>query len=165
MALGHISFFRVGPRARHSRLLIGTIVITVICSGELLLPERGRVQSIPADLSAHLLRTRWWSNTTSKMAFTIFVSGKPPHYRRQMLGRNRPGELSGPPRLVATARWLTARATPLQRSEIAEGDLILVRGEAEAAGRLAWTCTSPFAKTMRKDPVAEVLLNRASALG
>src|SRR5262249_54213858 len=55
-------------------------------------------------------------------------------------------------------------ATPLQRAEIAEGDLILVRGDARTAGRFAEDMHLAVREADATGPIANVLLSRASGL-
>ncbi len=54
--------------------------------------------------------------------------------------------------------------TPLQHDEIAAGDLVLVRGEAEAAGRLATDTHLAIREHDEQAPVADVLFGRTSGL-
>ncbi len=153
--LGHIGFFEWSVLG--VPLLIGTIVITVLF-GRLLLPER-RGQSIPADLSAH----------AHTLIEQYHLEDGLHHFRvRQTssyVGKSRAEiDLANYSGLHMVALLEANGATPLQRSEIAEGDLILVRGEAEAAGRFAADMHLAVREDDAKSPVAEVLLNRASAL-
>jgi di/tricarboxylate transporter len=55
-------------------------------------------------------------------------------------------------------------ATPLQRAQIAEGDLVLVRGEAETAGRFAVDMHLAVREGEEAGSIADVLLSRASGL-
>jgi Citrate transporter len=55
-------------------------------------------------------------------------------------------------------------ATPLQRAQIAEGDLVLVRSDAETAGRFALDMHLAVREGETAGPIADVLLSRASGL-
>jgi di/tricarboxylate transporter len=55
-------------------------------------------------------------------------------------------------------------ATPLERARIVEGDLVLVRGDAETAGRLALDMHLGVREHEKASPIADVLLSRASGL-
>lgn len=150
--LGHIGFFEWSVLGLP--LLAGTIVITVLL-GRFLLPER-RGNSIPADLSAH--------------AYTLVEQ-----YRLEDGLYHLRIRASSP--LVGAARssvTLAERAdltligmldgdnrTALHRDLLREGDLLLVRGEAEAIGRFAEQSHLALSEA---GPVADALLNRESGL-
>lgn len=136
-------------------LLAGTIVIIVLL-GDRLLPER-RSLSIPADFSAH--------------AETLVE-----HYRLDQglhrLRVRRSSGLVGRPAAVDLTRYpgishvavLDGDGTsPLRRDRLREGDVVLVRGEAEMVGRLA----VEQHLAIREDadaPVADALLTRDAGL-
>ena len=153
--VGHIGFFEWAVLG--IPLLAGTIVITILF-GRWLLPER-RGQSIPADFSAH----------AHTLVEQYRLEDGLHHFRvRQTspyVGKSRTElDLKNYADLNLVAVLDGKSATPLQRTEIAEGDLILVRGEAEAAGRLAADMHLAVREGDKPSPVADVLLNRASGL-
>jgi len=153
--VGHIGFFEWAVLG--IPLLIGTIAITVVF-GRKLLPER-RSQSIPADFSAHAhtlveqyrlqdglhhLRVRETSSYLGKPKSEIDLTKYP--------GLN----------LIAVLE--SDGTTPLERTQIAEGDLLLVRGEAETAGRLAVDMHLAVREHEEAGSIADVLLSRSSGL-
>src|SRR5215813_8804565 len=120
--VGHIGFFEWSVLG--IPLLAGTIVITVLL-GRWLLPER-RGASIPADFSAH----------AHTLVEQYRLDDGLHHFRvRQTspyVGKSRTDlDLKNYADLNLVALLDGKSATPLQRTEIAEGDLILVRGAAE----------------------------------
>jgi di/tricarboxylate transporter len=153
--VGHIGFFEWAVLG--IPLLAGTIVITVLL-GRWLLPER-RGQSIPADFSRH-----------AQTLVEQYRLEDGLHYFRvretsSYVGKSRTElDLKNYADLKLVALLDGKSATPLQRTEIAEGDLILVRGAAEAAGRLAVDMHLAVREGDKPGPVADVLLNRASGL-
>jgi di/tricarboxylate transporter len=153
--VGHIGFFEWSVLG--IPLLAGTIVITVLL-GRWLLPER-RGQSIPADFSRH----------AHTLVEQYRLEDGLHHFRvRQTspyVGKSRSDlDLKNYADLNLVALLDGKSATPLQRTEIAEGDLILVRGAAEAAGRLATDMHLAVREGDKPGPMADVLLNRASGL-
>src|SRR5262249_27138480 len=153
--VGHIGFFEWSVLG--IPLLAGTIVATVLF-GRSLLPER-RSQSIPADFSAH----------AQTLVEQYRLEDGLHHFRvRQTspyIGKTK-GEvdLSNYPGLQLIALLEGDGATPLTRAEIAEGDLILARGEAETAGRLAADMHLAVREGKEASSVADVLLSRSSGL-
>jgi di/tricarboxylate transporter len=138
-------------------LLAGTIVITALF-GRSLLPER-RSQSIPADLSAH----------AQTLVEQYRLEDGLHHFRvRQSspyIGKSRAEvDLKDYAGLQLIALLDGDHATPLQRDQIDEGDLILVRGEAASAGRLAGDMRLAVREGEKEASVANVLLSRASGL-
>lgn len=153
--VGHIGFFEWAILG--VPLLAGTIVITVLL-GRALLPER-RGQSIPADLSAHAQTLVEQYRLDDGLHYfrvrqTSPYIGKP----RSDIDLKNYADL----RLVSVLDGHSA--SPLQRPEIAEGDLMLVRGEAQAAGRLAADMHLAVRESGSEAPVSDVLLSRASGL-
>jgi di/tricarboxylate transporter len=153
--VGHIGFFEWSVFG--VPLLAGTIVSTVLF-GRSLLPDR-RSQSIPADFSAHAqtlveqyrledglhhFRVRQTSPYIGKLRAEVDVGN--------YAGLQLIGVLEGD------------NATPLQRAQIAEGDLVLVRGEAETAGRFAVDMHLAVREGEEAGSVADVLLSRTSGL-
>jgi di/tricarboxylate transporter len=153
--VGHIGFFEWSVLG--IPLLAGTIVITVLL-GRWLLPER-RGQSIPADFSSHAhTLVEQYRLEDGLHHFRVRQTSPYVGKARTELDLKNYADLN----LVALLDGKSA--TPLQRTEIAEGDLILVRGEAEAAGRLAADMHLAIREGDKPGAVADVLLNRASGL-
>jgi di/tricarboxylate transporter len=153
--VGHIGFFEWSVLG--IPLLAGTIVITLLL-GRWLLPER-RGQSIPADFSRH----------AQTLVEQYRLEDGLHHFRVRetspYVGKSRTNlDLRNYADLNLVALLDGESATPLQRTEIAEGDLILVRGAAEAAGRLAADMHLAVREGDKPGPMADVLLNRASGL-
>jgi di/tricarboxylate transporter len=153
--VGHIGFFEWAVLG--IPLLAGTIVATVLF-GRSLLPER-RSQSIPADFSAH----------AQTLIEQYRLEDGLHHFRvRQTspyIGRARADvDLTNYAGLQLVAVLEEDGATPLERDRIDEGDLILVRGEAEAAGRLAADMHLAVREGGKEGSVAGALLSRASGL-
>jgi di/tricarboxylate transporter len=153
--VGHIGFFEWSVFG--VPLLAGTIVSTVLF-GRSLLPDR-RSQSIPADFSAH----------AQTLVEQYRLEDGLHHFRvRQTspyIGKSRAevdvGNYAG---LQLIAVLEGDNATPLQRAQIAEGDLVLVRGEAETAGRFAVDMHLAVREGEEAGSIADVLLSRASGL-
>lgn len=153
--VGHIGFIEWSVLG--VPLLGGTIVITLFF-GRWLLPER-RSPSIPADFSAH--------------AYTLVEQYRLEdglhHFRVRStspyIGKSRAEvDLTNYRGLHLVALLEGRSATPLARDQIAEGDLVLVRGEAETAGRLAVDMHLALREDDASASVADVLLSRASGL-
>lgn len=153
--LGHIGFFEWSVLG--IPLLAGTIVITILL-GRSLLPER-RGKSIPADLSAH----------AQTLVEQYRLEDGLHHFRVRptspYIGRPRADvDLADYPGLQLVALLEGRGTTPLQRDKIAEGDLVLVRGGAEAAGRLAADKHLAIREGDAAAPIADVLLGPGSGL-
>jgi len=153
--LGHIGFFEWAVLG--IPLLAGTIIITILF-GRSLLPER-RGKSIPADLSAHA-HTLVEQYRLEDGLHHFRVRATSPY-----IGRPRAevdlGNYAG---LQRVALLEGDGKTPLQRDQIAEGDLILVRGGAAAMGRLAADMHLAIREDEAAAPLADVLLGPASGL-
>jgi di/tricarboxylate transporter len=153
--VGHISFFEWAVLG--IPLLIGTICITILF-GRSLLPER-RSQSIPADFSAHA-HTLVEQYRLEDGLHYLRVRETSPY-----VGKARGDvDLKNYPGLHMVALLEGDGATPLQRAQIAQGDLMLVRGEAEMAGRLAVDMHLSIRERDGAGSVADVLLGRGSGL-
>jgi di/tricarboxylate transporter len=153
--VGHIGFLEWSVLG--IPLLAGTIVITLFF-GRWLLPER-RSLSIAADFSAHA-QTLVEQYRLEDGLHHFRVRSTSPY-----IGKSRADvdlKNYGGLHLVALLEGRTA--TPLQRTQIAEGDLVLVRGEAETAGRLALDMHLAVREDDATGSVADVLLSRASGL-
>lgn len=152
--VGHIGFFEWAVLGLP--LLGGTILITVLF-GRSLLPER-RGHSIPADLSAHA-NTLVEQYRLEDGLHHLRVREISPY-----IGKSRTEiDLKNYPGLHLVALLDGQSEAPLQRDRIAEGDLILVRGKAQAAGRLAADMHLAI-REGEAAPVSDVLLSRASGL-
>jgi di/tricarboxylate transporter len=153
--VGHISFFEWSVLG--VPLLAGTIVITVLF-GRRLLPER-RSQSIPADFSGHA-HTLVEQYQLEDGLHHFRVRRTSPYVGKSWAEV----DLKDYPGLHLVTLLDGDSATPLERSQMAEGDLMLVRGEAETAGRLAVDMHLAVREGDEARPVADVLLSRASGL-
>ncbi|WFU20123.1 SLC13 family permease [Bradyrhizobium sp. CB3481] len=153
--VGHIGFLEWSVLG--IPLLAGTIVITLFF-GRWLLPER-RSLSIPSDFSAHA-QTLVEQYRLEDGLHHLRVRSTSPY-----IGKARADvDLKDYVGLHLVALLEGDRATPLQRAEIAEGDLVLVRGDAETAGRFALDMHLAVREYEKADPIADVLLSRASGL-
>ena len=124
---GHIGFFEWSVLG--VPLLLGTIAI-VILLGRFLLPER-RGRSIPPDLSSHAY-TLVEQYRLQDGLHHLRVRESSPH-----VGAARSSvTLDAYPGLSLVGLF-DGESRPLQRERVQEGDLLLVRGEAELVGRLA----------------------------
>jgi di/tricarboxylate transporter len=154
-SVGYIAFFEWAVLG--IPLLAGTIVITTLF-GRALLPER-KSQSIPADFSAHAHTLVEQYRLEDGLQY-LRVRDTSPY-----VGKSR-GEidLGSYPALNLVSLLDGTTATPLQRTEIAAGDLVLVRGDAETAGRLAVDMNLAVRESHETGPIADVLLSRTSGL-
>jgi di/tricarboxylate transporter len=153
--VGHIGFLEWSVLG--VPLLAGTIVI-VLLFGRWLLPER-RSLSIPSDFSAHA-QTLVEQYRLEDGLHHLRVRATSPY-----IGKPRAAvDLKNYADLHLVALLEGDRATPLQRAEIAEGDLVLVRGDAETAGRFALDMHLAVREQEKAGPIADVLLSRASGL-
>lgn len=138
-------------------LLVGTMTI-IILFGQRLLPERNGA-SMPADFSRHArtlveqyglanglhqLRVRASSAYVGKAADAIDVSAYPG--------------------LQLVAIQDGDSASPLRRKAVAEGDHLLLRGDAEAMARFAAELHLAFREKQPSDEGQETLFNRRSGL-
>lgn len=153
--VGHIRFLEWAVLG--IPLLAGTIVLTVLF-GRSLLPER-RGQSIPPDFSTHADTLVEQYRLDDGLHYfrvrqTSPYIGKPPgdidlnDYRSLQLVSLLDGK----------------NLAPLQRGEVAEGDLLLVRGKAEHAGRLAADMHLAVRESDAEASVGDLLLSRTSGL-
>jgi di/tricarboxylate transporter len=153
--VGHIAFFEWAVLG--IPLLAGTIVITILF-GRLLLPER-KSQSIPADFSAHAHTLVEQYRLEDGLQYLRVRETSP------YIGKSRGDvDLANYPDLHLVALLEGDSAAPLQRPQIAEGDLVLVRGDAETAGRLAVDMHLAVREGEETGSIADVLLGRASGL-
>lgn len=153
--VGHIAFFEWAVLG--VPLLVGTIAITILF-GKKLLPER-RSQAIPADFSQHA-HTLVEQYRLEDGLHYLRVRDTSPYAG---LARNEI-DLAAYPDLNLVAVLEGDGTTPLQRERVAEGDLLLVRGEAGSAGRLATDTHLAIREHDPEIPVADVLFSRTSGL-
>ncbi|WP_426610505.1 SLC13 family permease [Bradyrhizobium sp. McL0616] len=137
-------------------LLVGTIAI-VILFGQRLLPER-KGRAIPPDLSKHA-RTLVEQYRLDDGLFRLRVRARSPY-------------IGSPPTVVDLTNYagvslITIQAGdgggPVRQAKLNEGDILIVRGGAEAVGALA----SDNVLAFRADDIPEVadtLFNRTSGL-
>lgn len=138
-------------------LVAGTIVATIALGG-FLLPER-RSQAIPADFSQHAATLVEQYRLEDGLHYFKVRQSSP------YVGQTRSDiDLSGYTGLRLVAVLDSGKNTPLERPQIQEGDLLLVRGEAEAAGRLAAEMRLALRDDKSPELVADTLVNRGSGL-
>jgi len=138
-------------------LLAGTMAI-IILFGKQLLPERNGA-TMPADFSHHA-RTLVEQYGLATGIHQMRVRGSSPfiHVPSGEL------DLSGHPGLQLVAVQEGETAGPLRRAVIAEGDHLLIRGDAEAAASLATEMHLAFRDEKTKGQGEETLFNRSSGL-
>jgi di/tricarboxylate transporter len=137
-------------------LLLGTIVIVVLF-GERLLPERSG-RTIPPDLSTH--------------ARTLVEQYRLDDGMFQLRVRTRSPYVGSPPAAVDLAEYagltlvaiLAGDGGPLRRTTLAEGDVLIVRGDAATAGGLASDKLLAFRSEDVPAGAADTLFNRSSGL-
>lgn len=153
--VGHIGFLEWSVLG--VPLLAGTIVI-ILVFGRWLLPER-RSLSIPSDFSAHA-QTLVEQYRLEDGLHHFRVRATSPY-----IGKLRADiDLKDYAGLNLVALLQSDGTTPLQRPQIAEGDLVLVRGDAETAGRFALDMHLAVREHEKSGSISEVLLSRASGL-
>jgi di/tricarboxylate transporter len=151
-AFGYFEFAIVGIP-----LLLGTMAIVVLF-GERLLPDRSS-RSMPSDLSKHA-RTLIEQYRLDDGVFQLRVRSGSPY-----VGASQSAvDLADYPGLALVALQAGEEAGPLRRPTLAEGDRLIVRGNAESASRLAADKTLAFRSEDPADDVADTLFNRASGL-
>ena len=111
-------------------LLLGTMAIIVLF-GQRLLPERSG-RTIPADLSKHA-RTLIEHYTLDDGLFQLRVRSDSPYCGAPQAK----ADLAGYPGLTLVAIQAADAGGPLQRPTLAEGDMLIIRGDAQAVARLA----------------------------
>ncbi|MBR0672873.1 SLC13 family permease [Neoroseomonas soli] len=151
-AFGFFEFTIVGVP-----LLVGTIVIIVLF-GERLLPHRGG-PSMPADLTRHATTLVEQYGLTQGMyrmriRATSALIGQPPSAAE--------GRVPEGLRIVAVQD--EASGGPLRRPTLAEGDFLIVSGEAEAAGAFAAEQHLAFRLEDAATDLQDTLFNRSSGL-
>jgi di/tricarboxylate transporter len=137
-------------------LVVGTVVIAMLF-GQRLLPHR-RSQTIPPDLSRHA-RTLVEQYRLEDGVFQLRLRPGSP-----LIGMPRTAiDVSDRPGLALVGAQDGKDGRPLRRLTLAEGDMLVVRGDAESAGALAADQHLAFRSEDGGD-VADVLFNRASGL-
>lgn len=137
-------------------LLLGTMAIIVLL-GQRLLPERSG-RSIPADLSTHA-RTLVEHYALNDGLFQLRLRADSP-----LIGvRPAAIDLAPHPGLVLAAAQARAGGA-LAQPTLAEGDVLIVRGDAEAASRLAADQRLAFQADGTGADLAEAFFNRTSGL-
>ncbi|CAM5486789.1 hypothetical protein AFEL58S_03390 [Afipia felis] len=153
--VGHIGFLEWSVLG--IPLLAGTIAIMLVF-GRWLLPER-RGASIPADFSAHA-QTLVEQYRLEDGLHYFRVRATSPY-----IGKSRAEvDLKNYGGLHLVALLDGRDSTPLEREDIAEGDMVLVRGEAEAAGRFALEMHLAVREEGGEGSVSDLLLSRTSGL-
>ncbi|MBS0639364.1 MAG: SLC13 family permease [Acetobacteraceae bacterium] len=138
-------------------LLLGTIAIVVLF-GQRLLPTRSG-RSLPSDLSQHA-RTLVEQYRLDDGLFQLRIRSNSP-----LAGAARDTvDLSRYPGLTLVAVHDGDRDGPVQRAVLAEGDLLIIRGDAETAGALAADLHLAFRTPDAPDDVTGTLFNRTSGL-
>ena len=138
-------------------LLIGTMAIIVLV-GQRLLPERSG-RTIPADLSKHA-RTLIEHYTLADGLFQLRVRSDSPYCGAPQAKAN----LTGYPGLTLVAIQAADAGGPLQRPTLAEGDMLIIRGDAQAVARLAADQRLALRSEDSAADVAATLFNRNSGL-
>jgi di/tricarboxylate transporter len=138
-------------------LLLGVIAIVVLF-GERLLPKRSG-QTMPADLSRHA-RTLIEHYRLASDVFELRVRAGSP-----WIGAPRDAlDLTTHPGVTLVSVQSAADGRPVHGRPLGEGDRLIVRGDAEAAGRLAADRQLAFRADAADEGVAETFFNRASGL-
>jgi di/tricarboxylate transporter len=137
-------------------LLLGTIAIVVLF-GQHLLPERSG-RTIPPDLSKHA-RTLVEQYRLDDGMFQLRVRSRSPY-------------VGSPPAVADLAEYagltlvtvLAGDGGPLRRAALAEGDILIVRGDAATVGALASDKLLAFRSEDAPSGAADTLFNRSSGL-
>jgi di/tricarboxylate transporter len=138
-------------------LLAGTMAI-IILFGERLLPHRNGA-TMPADLSRHA-RTLVEHYGLATGVYQMRIRGASPLVGTPVAAV----DLSGFPGLQLVAVQQGDTVTPLRRSELGEGDHVLVRGDAEAAAAFAAAMHLSPREESARGQGEETLFNRQSGL-
>jgi di/tricarboxylate transporter len=153
--LGPIGFFEFGVAG--IPLFLGTMVI-ILLTAKWLLPHTSG-DSLPPDLSAHA-RTLVEQYRLEDGLHRLRMRSTSPY-----VGASRSAvDLKDYPGLSLVAIQEGDGAKLLARPNLADGDVLLVRGDAQAAGRLATDKHLAFRSEEGPGQVAETLFNRGSGL-
>ncbi len=151
-AFGYFEFALVGVP-----LLLGTMAIVVLF-GERLLPQRSG-RTIPPDLSKHA-RTLVEQYKLEDGLFQLRVRPRSPY-----VGAPRTAvDLGSYPGLNLIAIQAGNERGRFRRPTLAEGDMLIVRGDAETAGMLAADKLLAFRSEDAGGDVVDALFNRVSGL-
>jgi len=138
-------------------LLLGTMVILVLL-GPKLLPNRGGA-SMPLDLSKHA-RTLVEQYRLEGGLFQLRVRASSP-----LIGVAPSAiDLSGYPGLTLIGAQTGSSGRPLTRPSLAEGDTLLVRGDAETAASFATDKEAGLGPDDAQGNAVDMLFNRTSGL-
>ena len=138
-------------------LILGVMAIS-LALGQRLLPERGGI-GLPRDFGAHA-RTLVEQYRLEDGLHRLKLRASSPY-----VGALRSAiELGEYPGLSLVAIQEGNAGGPLRRTALAEGDVLLVRGSAEEAGRLATAMHLAVRSDESAGGVAETLFNRSSGL-
>ncbi len=138
-------------------LLVGTMAILIFL-GRYLLPKTSGA-SMPTDLSKHA-RTLTEQYRLDAGVFQLRVRASSP-----LLGRATSSvDWSAYPGLTLLGAKSSSTARPLGEAALAEGDLLLLRGDAQTAAQLATDQHLAFGPDDKDSGVADALFNRASGL-
>jgi len=148
---GFFSFALVGVP-----LLLGTTIIVVLF-GQRLLPERGG-RTIPPDLSKHA-RTLVEQYRLEDGMFQLRVRLRSPYVGSPPAAINL-GEYAS----LTLVAILAGDGGPLRRPELAEGDVLIVRGDAATVGTLASDKLLAIRSEDAADHTEDALFNRSSGL-
>lgn len=138
-------------------LLAGTMAI-IILFGQRLLPERNGA-TMPADFSRHA-KTLVEQYGLASGVYQMRVRASSPYVGIAPAAL----DLSAFPGLQLVAIQEADTARPLRRALVAEGDHLLVRGDAEAAAMLAAKLHLAFREEAKPGEGAETLFNQRSGL-
>ena len=151
-AFGYFEFALVGVP-----LLLGTIAIVVLFGQRLLPHSSGR--TIPPDLSKHA-RTLVEQYKLDDGLFQLRVRPRSPY-----VGAARTSvDLANYPGLTLIAVQASNEHGQFRRPTLAEGDMLIVRGEAATAGALAAEKLLAFRSEDAGGDVVDALFNRTSGL-
>ena len=138
-------------------LVFGTILIVVLF-GQRLLPER-RGRTLPLDFSKHA-RTLVEQYRLDDGLFQLGLRGRSPYVGASPTAV----DLTDYKGLTLVAIQSGDGSGRLRRPTLAEGDILIVRGDAETAGGLASDKLLAFRTEDAPKDVAETLFNRSSGL-
>ncbi len=138
-------------------LVVGTMAI-IILFGKRLLPERNGA-TMPADLSSHA-KTLVEQYGLASGVFQLRVRANSPFVGLP----SSVIEFTSYPELQLVAVQDGETASPLRRPAIAEGDHLLLRGDAESAGAFASDKHLAFRESATPGQGEETLFNRSSGL-
>lgn len=138
-------------------LLLGTMAI-IILFGQRLLPERNGA-TMPADFSRHA-KTLVEQYGLASGVYQMRVRASSPYVGAAASSIN----LADYPGLQLVAVQDGESASPIRRPMVAEGDQLLLRGDAEAAASFAATMHLAFREETKPGQGEETLFNRHSGL-